>query len=512
MKTWRSVSALVVLVVCLCAGGARPQALQAIRPASGVDENLFLLRALAETYNRWPRAETDRQQLAAWIAWSRQRLVRVRAAIRVNGLDPDIGRLYDEGVQLLDRYQVFLEALGAIEKQTHDQAGTDALASIWKGYQSGTEAEDSARRKGASKDAAGDAGALSGIVAGVGEAVTRSQQRSAAEQAAIAEEQRKIAGVLSATDASAVAVADKLARKYGWPRAEAGFDGFQSASLNEHVKRRPRDPFALAWMATTRVKNETAADVMRDANACVRAAELVPEGRAYDMYRVDFIADATELALTAVTKEIASYTAGPSASTPRALEIAQTYLAIDPDDPSGRAHVQLARALALSHRYDEAVTAANAAVDKWRDDVSFRYRYARLMSLTNRLDVAEQWLVGAFNAGWSNIGYVRTDPDLAAFRNARAQRFAELTTPRLESRVEFGLIWDDAVIVNRSAFDLTNVHAKVFIRKGQQTWNPEVVCDRVRPGESCRKVSFGSIPGDAYDEMRLSFTSDQDPK
>ena len=518
LRIVRACTSLLVASVVVTQVPAPPQLLAqndgadtpiALTTSSQVDERLFLLLALEDTYQRWPNSQTDRQQLAAWIAWTRQRTTRVRAWIRANGIDADVGRLYDDCLSLLDTYEAFLANVGAIEKQTSDQAGRDALAAIWKGYQAGSAAQESAVRRGASEDSASGERNVTFLISGFAEAYTRSMQRDAAQKAAFDAEQRRLTNAWTMTSANAEAVADKLTKKYGWTPGEAGFDGYRAGDWNDYFKHRPRDPFVRLRFATTRVKDEKPAAIMQGADTCISAAELVPAGKVYDPYRADFLAEAANLALLATSAQSTSYSAGPGIFGARVLRISRTYLAFDPIDASGRGHMFLARALAFSHRFTEAVAAANAARKTWDQDAGFRYRYARLMSLTNQLDAAGNWLASAYLAGISTVEFVRADPDLQNFRVGRPERFAELTTPRLTYDVVFGVFNDDIVLTNQSAFDLTNVKAQVFIRKGQRTWSPEVTCDVIKVKGTCKAVNIVSIPGSKYDEARATFTSDQ---
>jgi tetratricopeptide (TPR) repeat protein len=504
MQAWRGVRLSVLVVVVLVLQGAAPA-----RAVAAADENLFLVHLLGETYSSWPPAGTNRAALASWLASTRQRTVALRGLIKANGLDPDVGRLYEECQQFLDVYEAWLTNLGAIERRTSNQANVDFLSSLWTGYRTGSSAQEDAERLGAKKEDAEGFGALMGLIDGVGEAYERSQQRTAAQQAAIAAEKRKVDSAWGVTDASARQTVRKLTARHGWQAGEAGFDAFTSRQLGDHVTRRPRDPFVLLRYATTRVANEKPRDILADAERSARAAQLVPSPPAYDAYRTAFLSYAAHLALLAVNGEVDSYTSGPGTMGARALQMAEAYLASDRSDPGGQAHAQLARALAFSHRYDEAIAAANVASKSLGTDAGFRFRYARLMSLTNRLDSAEEWLRASFQAGFTGVNDLRRSRDFAAFRTGRAQRFAQLTTPTVSYKIHFDLLLDDLQVTNTSPFVLTGVTGTVFIRQGEKTWNPRFTCARIEIGQMCQVDDVASIPGNRYDEIKLTYTCDQ---
>src|SRR5207302_3310729 len=135
--------------------------------------------------------------------------------------------------------------------------------------------------------------------------------------------------------------------------------------------------------ANIRVDKETPADILRDANSCFEAAELVPAATVYDWLRNEYLANAAELGCLAASAEAgnAGYRARPRLGV-TALSFARTYLDVDPKDATGRDHVALARGLAFSGRYGEAVDAGTAAItlarEAWQGDLLFFYRYASL--------------------------------------------------------------------------------------------------------------------------------------
>lgn len=69
---------------------------------------------------------------------------------------------------------------------------------------------------------------------------------------------------------------------------------------------------------------------------------------------------------------------------------------------------------------------------------------------------------------------------------------------------------DDVVLHNNSAFGLTNVKAKVWIRQGERTWNADVNCKSISAGGGCKAENVVSVPNNHYDEMKIiAFDCDQ---
>jgi hypothetical protein len=468
------------------------------RPTDKVDENLFLLNALEDTYTGWPDNRTPSDRLPAWIEATRARLQQVRSAIGAKSLDPDLGKLYDDALQFLASYETYISELGVIDAQMKARAEKDAAAAILQGLQTSANSKND-----------GLGAALEGVFSGYLEGAARGVKRNAEQQAAIEAEQRRLRESWTSTSANAAAIAEKLSRKYRWQSGEAGFDGYKPATSADHLKRRPRDPFLKVRYASVRAKDETAESIIQDARRCFEASEAVPAGEAYRPFRDAFLASAAEVAVAAAIKDLAGYSAGPGRFSKDAVALCRKYLEANPSDPGSYGHMLLARALGANQQYKEAIEAAAAAQANWETDPGYCYRMARLLTLTNSLDVAADWMAAAYRQGWRDIPFARKDPDLANLRTGRPERWEQLTTAKLTWKVEFGVLQDDIVLQNTSPFMLTNVVAKIHIRQGDKTWDKDVHCDAIQPGGTCKAENVFSIPGSRYDEGTASFTSDQ---
>src|ERR1051325_5837998 len=324
-------------------------------------DTLFLLNALEDTYARWPDSQSSDEQVHAWISGTSRQLNRVRAAIRTNDLDPDLGTLYDDAIKFLGSFEAFLSQLGVSEERTNQRAGQDDPAAVLRGIQTA----------GNSKNE-GVGAALEGVFSGYLESTARRTKRDSEKQAAVEAEQRRLRASWDAAVANAQAIAAKLTKKFDWKPGEAGFDNYKVP--------RPRDPFLKVRYATTRSENESAEAILLASRRCVEAYQAVPAGADYDLFRARFLASAADVAVTAATKDLKGYSAGPSRYAPEALDLVNRYLKADPSDPGSYGHMLLARALGANHQIREAIDAANVARSNWENDPGFCYRYARLTS------------------------------------------------------------------------------------------------------------------------------------
>ncbi len=478
-----------------------------------VDENLFMLRLLADVYSSWPNIQENRSQLPKWFSDARHTISAVRGQIHARRLDPDLELVYDDCLSYMAATEDYLKAVEVIDNQNNTQTVFDVISSLWSGYKDGSGTQSKAQELGMSSENAADAGKVVGTVSALSDYYTKSQQRSAAYNAALQTESKKLEDLWTTTWASAQTVAQRFTSKYNWSDGEAGFDSVRSPTLTDNVKRHPRDAFIKARYADSLAKDGNVTQFLQAAYTYLEAAQWVPADASYDALRLQYIAEASDLGLDASSVEAGElgYSSHPS-SAPYSLRLARTYLAMDPQDKTGRGHVQLARALAFTGRYDDAATNATAAYRSnkdWGADVNFCYRYALLMSLTNDLDLVGNWIVQAYRNGFSAIAPLRRSPDLANYRNGRPQQFVNLTTVRWTWQIRYGWMLDDVIIKNDSAFNLTNVRVQLHIRKGNESWNPEIKCALIKPGETCENDNVMSVTGNSYDEGNASLTSDQ---
>jgi tetratricopeptide (TPR) repeat protein len=249
---------------------------------------------------------------------------------------------------------------------------------------------------------------------------------------------------------------------------------------------------------------------------------MVPAGEAYDPYRIDFLTSAAIRASDAAAEALPtrySYSSGQSPNAAEAIRICNTLLALDPEDAGGYARTQLARALSCAGRHDEAARAAGAAIQAqaragWSDPYAC-YRYAKMLSLSNNTEAAAAWLQAAFQRGADSVVLARNDADFAALRDQRPDQFRDITAVKIDWKVKYGIVQDDVIITNRSAFALTHVRFQVIFRKNGSDLHtdPDVLeFDRLEPGQSHLFESVVHLSGDSYEGERHGWATDQDEK
>jgi hypothetical protein len=439
----------------------------------------------------------------------------MRAIIRDQQLDPALDPLFQDCLNFTSAYESFLRQRGQIQAERDQRALGDFFGSLLKAMGDGSDAEDFARGLGASNNTASNVGGIAAIISGMNDYNSRSQRSDASANTALQAAARQLSDSWQQTNSDLRVTSASLARRYGWNLQETGFSGETSDSAEHDVWLMPRNPFALAAAAANFGDKEPAEALVRRANRCFHAAELVPTGSVYDEYRQLFLFEAASLSVLAGSSEAGErgYSAAPVPSATYAVQMIQTYLSATPSDPRGVGNLMLARALGWSGRYYDALAANNTAFainPANRNDSVTAYRYAKLLSLTRQVDNSAQWLQKAYADGFTEVGFARRDPDMANLRQLRPQAFAQLTTPRLSNpQFVWGAFLDDAVVRNNSSFDLTNVVVKVAVHKGSTLYQFTMSCGTIKAGDVCRRDNVVSIPGDAYDYVQATYTSDQ---
>ncbi len=494
--------------------GPPPEVTVEIRTAAYVDERLFLLRALEALYSGWPDGQGGPGSIGPAIDALRHEALRHQKYILERGIDERIAALYGDLVGLLDAFADALAKADRIERDGAALADRQRAEAAGRAGMAGGVAAGRAYRNGAG---GGEALATWAGVTIVGTLVdelarrpARSEARKAAEEANLREYTRRASEVFASAEAAATA----LAARHGWARAEAGFDSTPERDrrvlailergdsagilrfLDEMRDRRPRDPFLRSIAAMARWEGlrdrATPEALARGVEECLAAARLVPEGAFYDPYRASFVAQAGYHATCAAGLEIGGKgcAAGPAPGGPRALAIWRAYLAIDDRDPTGEAREQLALALAVTGRFEEAARAAGQVADLRGPDPDFSYSYACLLSLAGG-DTAKslRWLEHAYrDCHYPDILVARADPDLARLRADQAAGFAELTRVKFRWAIDWGLFNnDDICLTNDSPFPLTGVELEVNVESpGVAPWSSTLKADRIEPGATRR--------------------------
>src|SRR5258708_4706006 len=173
-----------MLMACSCARWFSPERPNPLKAG----DTLFLVNALEDTYARWPDSQSSDEQVHAWITGTSRQLNRVRAAIRANDIDPDLGALYDDAIKFLGSFEAFLSQLGVIDGRMKQREGQDDTAAVLRGILTA----------GNSKNE-GVGAALEGVFSGYLESTARRTKRASEKQAAVEAEQRRLRASWDAT-------------------------------------------------------------------------------------------------------------------------------------------------------------------------------------------------------------------------------------------------------------------------------------------------------------------------
>ena len=227
--------ALVVAAACL--GSVRPAAAQngqfTLTPRPDVDERLFLVRALEVMYGSLPAAGTDSAATAQSLMELRGQASRMLQHIQSRNLDPRLAAMYQDFVRLIDGYQQFLEALGAIARGDLDQVKVDGFKTAGRAAQVGMLSGRAAREYGASKGDSAAAGLLFAGATALIDAWATSARIDRERKIAAEGVKKHLTQLWLSTVARAQQSAQALEEAHGWRRGEAGFD--LSAEFGQRV-------------------------------------------------------------------------------------------------------------------------------------------------------------------------------------------------------------------------------------------------------------------------------------
>jgi hypothetical protein len=500
--------ALVMLSLLVAAGAAPAPAVVSeinIKPAANVDERLFLLRLLESMYEMWPDA-SDPKEFAETAADLRTSAIRLREQCRREKLGTELEGNFNEFVETLDAYTDFLANIGQIRKEAAAQAKRDTASAGVGGLLEGGGTYNEMRNNDYTNAQSIGGALIVGSIQFALDSWIKGQQRDAAAQQAVDAARRKVEDRITASLANAQATARQLTKTRGWEKAEAGFDlDQQRAELvqklieqgdvngllqvnDEQAQQRPRDPFVQVARSLLRANadSDRSDALLSDAQDCLKAASLVPEGEIFDEYRTLCVYYAGLIATESRSTETQNgvYPKGSTPASQFAVGCFDWLLKHGPTDSTGELRAQKAFCLMADARLGEATRLADSVVNLRKNDVSFSYNYACLMSRTEHTDYAIVWLNDAITKGFKDIRHAKTDPDLENLRIQRADGFAELVKVKWEWSIDPGFIRDDIYCTNKSAFDITNVTLTCHVAKSGVVWTPEVKCPIIEAGKT----------------------------
>ncbi|HET6248643.1 MAG TPA: hypothetical protein VFE47_13155 [Tepidisphaeraceae bacterium] len=502
------------LVFCsgLLAGPAEDRPVD-ITPAANVDENLFVLRALAHEYNLWPENEWDGKEALKFCEESRVQVKNLRNIVKHDGLDAGIGGMCNDYLTLIDEYESSLAQIGEIDsaarKQAFDDAFSTALIGGIKAIKAGVDADaDGQSQLGV------DLTVGKGLIDdGVIEFIKHSRARNAQTEVSASAEKARFEKVLAFVDEHNHAAALAMTERRHWAPGEAGFDPKKfDQPLDDAMKEMPRDPFLKMEAAGTGIDEKTGpVDFIDRARLALEAARQVPAGETFDSYRKYCVTRATEFACNAAELGIdASYHDAPTALSKEAINITKEMLQLDPADANGWAHVELFRALASAGRFPEAIAAAQPILNSpWKDKQAFAILYARVLGVTGDADGLDHWLRVAYALGYSDLKFVKESADFDCLRTKKPAAYAELTTVKGTTTIDFGVVNDDVIVKNLSPFPMTNLKMKFTVIQGGTIVTKERVLPFVAANSQQTLLDVFMVHDNKYDAYRWTVQSDQ---
>lgn len=470
-----------------------------IRAAKEVDETLFLFYVLNRSFDEWPDWGLDSNYAANWAVDQKLTLKRLRAYANGRNLGAEVINSLDEAIGVFDAYDEYLVEIGAASRETLARARKErgelfeaGVKTLADRAQKGTYSGD-----GGTKQAVGE----TAVAAGVGLLIDLYNQgkREEAEQQRKSAAERSFKSTRDSARMSIARTATRLASQKGWAAGEVGFDNL---GQNGAISRRPRDPFARLKNAVIRMRNEKAADLIRDMRQCMLAAQHVPDGSVYDQFRAEMLVSASDLAASAASRwwfeNGHSY---KSQVAEEGIRICRTRLQYDPD-VTDVGKYELAQCLNFSGRHQEALGVAVTAKRQFNEP-GFAYDLSCMSSINGLNKQSLDWLARAFSLGNTDVEWSRNDPDLANMRKAFPAEFRDLTQVKLSGNIVWGVFNDDYTITNNSKFTITNLTVKpIIVRKDRRTYK-ELYAARIAPGETYTWDSVFSISKEDFVEFEF---------
>jgi hypothetical protein len=227
-------------------------------------------------------------------------------------------------------------------------------------------------------------------------------------------------------------VMDELRAKHDWKDAEFAYD--RALATAPTGTEPSRNPFRIAAAARAFLANKSAGieELLEQAAACQRAADLVPAAKLYDYYRASFLGIGGTLANRAALKDLGA--AGfvttlknPAKGSATAMKIWQRYLACQGavNDQVIRSFIQACGCGGKPVAAYQLVAANAFQLDRFRRpllngsfscDPAFWYDSARIASLMGQAGVSMQCLEQAVRLGFRDFEAAKVDPDLGAVR------------------------------------------------------------------------------------------------
>lgn len=528
-----------------------PAAAINVSAGPGADEELFLLYLLPVLYQSNFEAndapdEAERKGLQDEV---RQRAVKIRQHTEEAKLDPRVTRLYADFLAVLDAIETtkaeIARSVGAVKRTN---GGRNFKRGIERGAMAGIAAfqfkdladENDGKPLDGAVVAAGVALATALIdvaYEGYKDVRAASEAEAAAREAKMADLRRFLAEI----DARGQSTTQALVRERGWTdvegvneavtqRATRYAAALQSKDYTEALRLirqalafNPRSFFAHQAEETILASwtNRTPQQRLESAKHLISTGRLVPDAAIYEEYRVSALQVAAWLCVEALVEE--SRSAGrhwqPNDTSSYAVAVLEE--TVRRASPASRPVLNLLLLMAYggNHQFSaaEKLTANLRPFEAMLVEQvpgaagSLDYLQACIDSRQGETTSALKFLQKAVAGGYAVSKDWWEDADLEALRTAHPKEFAELLAVKASWTIDFGVLRDDVVVRNDSAFALSAVRVNVGVVSKGKRHDRELKAEAIAPGKVHRWSNVFSIPRDPELAGVLLLESEQTP-
>ena len=511
-----------------------------IEPSPEVDEQLFLITVLDRYFRYWPNVDPkNRDPGLKELVETKRRVQQLESYVSAGKFDPELVHVCQGLIEAVDAQFQFLDDAGIIENATFDELKKGmretVVGSVALGWGLGSAIDKNDGSFDGNRVLLTSAVALLGAVYNAWDSGTKITEARKSRMEAAA---KQFADKLNVARLAAQNAADNLVARYSWERREAGLndqklddDKLDTLAKNgdfngmlpiyrDLVKAKPRDPFVKSTEIYLEVKTATASataeNYLKWASRYVETAALIPRPSIYDTYRCQLLTRAQDLALIAAKMQLEGkgFRAAPVEGGEWAVIYAKTQLKIDPTDTQGIGRWSLGFGLAHAGHLPESKLMLLEIQNLFPANSEFDYTLARLDSCLDDASGAFDHLKSAFKKGYTNVQGARKDADLERLHARMPKETEDLLALKYHWDVNYGLLWDDIILTNDSAFTITNVALSAEVANSHRTCRPSpnpLKINSLAPGESHKWTNCFSIDGGSKetDTKRATIESDQ---
>ena len=431
---------------------------------------------------------------------------------------PEIVTGFQGYLSLLDSYSELLGDLHSIRLNARAQARIGYTEAGQRGFAGGATAFGAASKLTdmSSRDAALVGLAVAGVTMAVDSWNVSERQHDAETRAVSRAEQNfqdRFSGTLERTKQSFLELAKRKrwrSSEIGWelstPQLEAVLQMQRSNDLigleKEHERQRllrPRDPYIRLGHNTLRASMYEDDPVLlaQLAQDTYRLRELVPDHETYQPDRSDSVLYAALIMSSARSAELwngAEF--GSSLTSRRALDLWNECYRGNPNDPDGTIRRHRAMAMLADGASNDASEALLELLRQLLFKADFTYEAICILSRTGEFEHALEHVKSGLKNGEIDVWEVRSNPYLEPLRKERAEQIHTLLTPRWAWSIDEGWLNDDVILINNSAFPITNIKLAASVKKDSTHRVATLTCRRIEPGASYKRTNaFPAVSG-----------------